>query len=125
MTDQDAFAGSAHAMLLVMFLQPLQACEHRGILLWLVLFGPKGVVAERIQADGGRLVCVERLRNGGPICEVLKLENFAEAQDYLSPTHGYEDCCAFLVIVDIALWGSERSSSVDRSSLYAATLSSW
>lgn len=78
-TDQDAFAGSAHAMLLVVLFQPLQACEHGRILLWLVLFSPKGVVAERIEADGGRLVCVEWLRNGGPMCEVLKLENFAEA----------------------------------------------
>lgn len=80
-TDQDAFAGSAHAMLLVVLFQPLQACEHGGILLWLVLFSSESVVAQRIEADGGRLVCVEWLRNSGPMCEVLQLERFAEAQD--------------------------------------------
>ena len=80
MADQDSLAGSTHAMILVVLFQSLQACEHRGILLWLMLFGTKGVVAERVKADGRRLVCVERLGNGGPICLVLLLDDFTEVR---------------------------------------------
>ena len=43
-----------------------------------MLFGPKGVVAERVEADCGRLVCVEGLGNGRPICLVLLLDDFTE-----------------------------------------------
>lgn len=59
MADQDALAGSAHAMVHIMLFQSLQACEHRRIFFGLVLFGTESVIAERIEADGGRLVCVE------------------------------------------------------------------
>ena len=45
--DQDTLAGSAHAMLYVVFFQSLETCEHRGVLLWLMLFGTKGVIAKR------------------------------------------------------------------------------
>ena len=79
MADQDALAGSAHAMIHIMLFQSLQACEHRRIFFRLVLFGTESVVAQRIEADGGRLVCVERLGGDGPGCVVLLLEDMAEA----------------------------------------------
>lgn len=59
MADQDALAGSAHAMVHIMLFQSLQACEHRWIFFGLVLFGTESVVAKWKEADGGRLVCVE------------------------------------------------------------------
>ena len=59
MTDEDALTGSAHAMAVVMLFQPLQAREHRWIFFRLVLFGAKGVITKREEADGGRLVRVE------------------------------------------------------------------
>lgn len=71
MADQDSLAGSAHAMFLVVLFQSLQACEHRGILLWLVLFRTEGVIAERVQADSRGLVCVERPWNDRSVCLVL------------------------------------------------------
>ena len=64
--DQDTLAGSAHAMFHVVLFQSLQACKHRRILFWLVLFSTEGVVAKREEADGGRLVCIEWLWNDGP-----------------------------------------------------------
>ena len=79
--DQDTLAGSAHAMFHVVLFQSLQACKHRRILFWLVLFGTEGVVAEREEADGGRLVCIEWFRNDGPFCIVLLSEDFAEAKE--------------------------------------------
>lgn len=42
--DEDAFAGPAHAILLVVFLQPLETGEYGGVLFGLVLFGAEGVV---------------------------------------------------------------------------------
>ena len=80
MADQDSLAGSTHAMFLVVLFQSLQTREHRGILLWLVLFGPEGVVAERVEADGRRLVCVKRLGNSRPVCLVLLLDDFTEVR---------------------------------------------
>ena len=80
MADQDSLACSTHAIFLVVLFQSLQACEHRRILLWLVLFGPKGVVAERIEADGRRLVCVKRLGNVRPVCLVLLSDDFSEVR---------------------------------------------
>lgn len=59
MADEDALAGSTHAMLIVVLFQSLQASEHRGVFFRLVLFGAEGVVAKREETDGGRLVCVE------------------------------------------------------------------
>ena len=59
MADQNALAGSAHAMSHIMLFQSLQACEHRRILFGLVLFGAEGVIAQRKEADGGRLICVK------------------------------------------------------------------
>ena len=58
-TDEDTLAGSAHAMSHVVFFQSVQACEHRGIFFWLVLFSTEGVITEGEQADGRRLVGVE------------------------------------------------------------------
>lgn len=62
MADQHAFAGSSHAILLVVFLQPLQSRQHRRIFLWLILFRSECVVAERKEADSLGLVRVEGLR---------------------------------------------------------------
>lgn len=60
MADQDTFACSAHAMLLVVFLQALQARKDRGIFFWLVFFRAEGVVRERVEADGLGLIGIER-----------------------------------------------------------------
>jgi hypothetical protein len=59
--DQNAFACSAHAMLLVVFFEALQPREHRWVLFWLSIFCAKCVVAERVQANGLGLVGVEIL----------------------------------------------------------------
>lgn len=56
MTDQDALTRTAHAMLFVMLLEPLEPREHRRVFFGLVLLGPEGVVAERIESDRARLV---------------------------------------------------------------------
>lgn len=56
MTDQDPLTRAPHSMLLVMLLEPLQACKHRGIFFGLVLFGPEGVVAEWVETDRAGLV---------------------------------------------------------------------
>jgi uncharacterized membrane-anchored protein len=61
MADQDAFACSAHAMLLVVFFEALQSRKYRWVLFWLSVFCAKGVVAQRVQADGLGLVGVEIL----------------------------------------------------------------
>lgn len=63
--DEDALAGAAHAMLVVVFLQALQAGQDGGVLLGLVLLGAEGVVAERVQANGLGLVRVELLGEDG------------------------------------------------------------
>ena len=72
--DQDALAGSAHAMLYVMLFQPLQAREHRGVLLWLMLFSTKGVIAKREEADGGRLICIKSFGQDRSVCVMLLSE---------------------------------------------------
>ena len=74
MADEDALARSAHAMAIVMLFQPLQAREHRRVFFRLMLFGAKGVIAKREEADGGGLVGVERLGQNGPVRFVSQLE---------------------------------------------------
>lgn len=77
--DQDALAGSTHAMSNVVLFQSLQTCKHRGVLFWLMFFGAEGVVAEREEADGGRLIRVECLGKDGPARVVLLSDKLAEA----------------------------------------------
>lgn len=48
MAHQNPLTGSAHTILLVMFLQPLETGEHGRVLLRLVLFGAEGVVRQRV-----------------------------------------------------------------------------
>lgn len=79
--DQDALAGSAHAMLYVVLFQSLQAREHRGVLLWLMLFGTKGVIAKREEADGGRLIRVECFGQDGSICVMLLSDELVEPEN--------------------------------------------
>lgn len=57
--DEDALAGPPHPMLLVVFLQAVEARNHGGVFFGLVFFGAEGVVAEGVEADGFGLVCVE------------------------------------------------------------------
>lgn len=54
--DQDAFAGSAHAMFVVVLFKTLQSRHHRRVLLGLRLLDAERVVGQRIQSDFGRLV---------------------------------------------------------------------
>lgn len=65
-TDQDPFAGAAHAMLFVVLFEALQAREHRRVFFRLVLFGAEGVVAEGVEADGFGLVGGEGFGEDGP-----------------------------------------------------------
>lgn len=46
-TDQDAFARPAHAMLLVVLLQSPQSIFDRRVFLWLRLFCAEGVITDR------------------------------------------------------------------------------
>ena len=80
MADEDSLASSTHAMLLVVLLQSPQARENRGILLWLVLFSPEGVVAERVETNCRRLIGIERLGNDRPIRLVFLLDDSTEAK---------------------------------------------
>lgn len=59
MAYQNSLTGSAHAILLVMFLQPLETSKHGRVLLRLVLFGAKGVVRQRVQTNSFWLVAGE------------------------------------------------------------------
>lgn len=56
---QNSLTGSAHAVLLIMFLQPLETGKHGRVLLRLVLFGAKGVVRQRVQTNSFWLVAGE------------------------------------------------------------------
>lgn len=42
-----------------------------------MLFGTEGVVAEREETNGGRLICVECFGEDGPVCVVLLLGELA------------------------------------------------
>ena len=65
--DEDALAGAPHAVRVVMLLQPLQPRDHRRVLLGLRLLDAERVVGQRVQADGFRLVRVERERDDGRV----------------------------------------------------------
>ena len=54
--DEDAFAGAAHAMLFVVFLQSVETREDGRVFFGLVLFRAEGVVTEGVEADGFGLV---------------------------------------------------------------------
>ena len=95
---QDALACPAHAMLGIVFFQSLQARQNRRVLLWLAIFGAKGVVAEWVQADGLGLVGVEVLGKDGPVGR-LSVGRKYEANG----TYWYELCDACCVIVDIVV----------------------
>lgn len=56
---QYAFTGAPHPVRAVVLLQPLQARDHRGVLLRLRLLDAERVVGQRVQADRLRLVRVE------------------------------------------------------------------
>ena len=86
--DEDSLAGSTHAMFFKVLFQSLQAREHRGILLRLMLFGTERVVAQRVEANGRRLICVKRLGNDGPIRLILLLDDFTEVRWVGNSTYG-------------------------------------
>ena len=64
----------------VVLFQSLQTCKHRGVLFWLVLFGTERVIAERKEANGIRLVCVECFGEDRPVCIMSLLDGFAKAR---------------------------------------------
>ncbi len=68
-----------------------------------MLFSTKGVVAERIEANGRRLIRVECLGEDRPIRIVLLLDESAKARTEGALTYGYEVCSAVSVTVDIVL----------------------
>lgn len=74
-----------------------------------MFFGAEGVVAEREEANGGRLICVECFWEDGPLCVVLLLGQFAAAKTGADLTYGYEVWSAFPVTVDIAHWVADVS----------------
>lgn len=63
--DEDALAGAAHAMLVVVLFEALQAGQHGGVFFGLGFLGAEGVVAQRIQANGVGLVGIEFLGQDG------------------------------------------------------------
>lgn len=67
MAHQNPLTCSAHAILLVMLLQPLETGEDRWVLLRLVLFGSKGVVRQWVQTNGFWLVAGERCGEDGAV----------------------------------------------------------
>lgn len=57
--NEDALAGSSHAMLFVMLLEPLESSHDRRVLLRLCLLDTERVVGQRVQADGLGLIGLE------------------------------------------------------------------
>jgi hypothetical protein len=57
--DEDAFTGSAHAMLDIVLLEAFEASEDRGVFFWLGLFGAECVIGEGVEADSFGLVPIE------------------------------------------------------------------
>lgn len=66
-TDEDPFAGSAHAMVLEVFFETAEAREDRGVFFWLGFFGAEGVVGEGVEPDGFGLVAIEGVGEEGRI----------------------------------------------------------
>lgn len=94
--DQDAFAGSAHAVLRVVLFEALQSRKDGGIFFRLAIFCPERVVAQRIQANRLGLVAVEVLGDDRPSCVRSTVARRVQRQ-----THGYELWEASFTIVDI------------------------
>lgn len=65
--DEDAFAGSAHAVLGVVFFEALEAREHGGVFFGLRFFGAEGVVGEGVEADCLGLIAVEGVGEEGRV----------------------------------------------------------
>lgn len=65
MAYQNSLTGSAHSILLVMLLQPLETGKNGRVLLRLVLFGAKGVIRQRVQTNSFWLVAGERSGEDG------------------------------------------------------------
>ncbi len=58
-TDEDALAGSSHAMLDIVLFEALEACENGRVFFRLRFLGAECVVRERVEADCFWLVVVE------------------------------------------------------------------
>ena len=69
MANENALAGPAHAMLLVVLLQSFQPRKDRRIFLRLCLLGTESVIAEREESNGLWLVVAERFRDDWP-CQI-------------------------------------------------------
>jgi hypothetical protein len=64
MTNEDAFAGAAHAMLKVVLLQSLETSDDGWVLLGLRLLNSKGIIGQRVKRDLLRLIGVEGQGDG-------------------------------------------------------------
>lgn len=70
MADEDALACPSHAMFLVVLFKSLQAREYGGVFFWLTIFCAECVVAQRVEAYGLGLFCVEVLgEDGAETCQ--------------------------------------------------------
>jgi hypothetical protein len=68
--DQDALTCPAHAMFLIVLFESLQAREYGGVFFWLAIFGTERVVAQRVEAYGLGLFCIEVLgEDGAETCQ--------------------------------------------------------
>jgi hypothetical protein len=78
--DENALAGAAHAVKTVMLLEPLKSRQHGWVLLRLGLLDAEGVVRERVEADGLRLVGVkgegDDRRLGRLLCDLCNCRHF-------------------------------------------------
>ena len=68
MADQDALAGAAHAMNLILLFQAVQSLHNRVVLLGLVLLRTKSVVRKGIESEGLWLTSREGTRHNRPEC---------------------------------------------------------
>lgn len=66
-TEEDGFAGAAHAMVVIVPSEARQACEHRRVFFGLRFFGAQGVVGHRVEANSRRLIGGKRERCDGSI----------------------------------------------------------
>lgn len=77
-THQNPLTRSPHAMLLVMFFEALEARNHRGVLFRLSFLRAKGVVGERVQANGLWLIRVESFGDNGSGLKKMRDQHWSD-----------------------------------------------
>ncbi len=67
MADEDSFAGSAHAVDIIVLFEAFEAREYGWVFFWLGFLGAEGIVGKGVKANCFRLVAVERFGEDGRV----------------------------------------------------------